>query len=61
MLTMYLRTMLGKDGTTLLDHDNFFAMFQDVLEEFQSELRASGQDDLFHGAKVRFVLLVQQR
>lgn len=44
--------MIAEDGVGSLDHDNFFAIFQDALQAFQAELRASGQGDLFHGAKV---------
>jgi hypothetical protein len=46
--------MIAEDGIGELDHDNFFSIFQDTLHAFQAKLRASGQSDLFHGAKVSF-------
>ncbi len=45
--------MTAEDGVARLDHDGFFSLFKNELQEFRTKLQNEGRGNLFLGAKVR--------
>ncbi|KAG8801906.1 hypothetical protein FRC17_006529, partial [Serendipita sp. 399] len=49
--------MVKEDGTTPVDHEGFFTIFQEELTSYLKDLAEAGQSDAFIGAKLIYTII----